>query len=312
MIRNYLDFEKPIAEIEAKIESLRFSDGSKNSREISSLEKKLNGVIEEIFKKLTPMQIVKLARHPDRPHTSDYINGIFVDFDELNGDRHFAKGSTIISGIGKIEKYNVAVIGHQKGRTTKENLEFNFGMPNPEDFRKALRIMKLAEKFHLPVITFIDTPGAFPGITAESNNQSEAIARNIFTMATLKTPIVSIVIGEGGSGGALALSVSDALLMLQYSIYSVISPEGCASILWKSVDKADEAAKALKITAPELLSLGLIDGIITEPKGGAHRNHDLVINSVKSSILLKLEQYRKISIEKLVANRYKKLLSYGS
>lgn len=311
---NFLDFEQPIAELEAKIEELRFvtNDNKVNlSEEISKLQSKINELTKTIFAALTPMQIVKLARHPQRPHTLDYIEKIFTDFDELYGDRHYGKGSTIVGGLARIDNIPVMVIGQQKGRSTKENLERNFGMPNPEDYRKALRLMELAEKFKLPVITLIDTAGAYPGLEAEKHNQSEAIARNLLVMSKLKTPIICTVIGEGGSGGALAIGVGDCILMLQYSIYSVISPEGCASILWRNQEKVEEAARALKLTAKDLFKLKLIDQIIPEPLGGAHRNADAISASLKKILLERLRGLQEESIEQLISNRYQKLMSFG-
>jgi acetyl-CoA carboxylase carboxyl transferase subunit alpha len=311
---NFLDFEQPIAELQAKIEELRYAtnnNGININAEIKRLQTKLNRLTESIFSSLTPMQIVKLARHPQRPHSLDYIENIFTDFDELHGDRHFSKGPAIVAGIARLDDDPVMVVGHQKGRTTKENLERNFGMPNPEEYRRALRIMQMAEKFKLPVITFIDTPGAYPGIEAEEHNQSEAIARNLFSMAKLKTPIICTVIGEGGSGGALALGVGDCVLMLQYSMYSVISPEGCASILWRKQDKAADAAEALNLTADDLLKLNLIDQIIPEPLGGAHRNIPVMAATLKEVLVARLHELKKHSLAHLMDNRYQRLMAYG-
>jgi len=311
---DFLDFEQPIAELLAKIEELRYvtNDSDINiSQEIARLEGKSRDLTKSIFSSLTPMQVVKLARHPQRPHTLDYIERIFTDFDELFGDRHFSKGSAIIGGIARLEDLPVMVIGQQKGRTTKENLERNFGMPNPEEYRKAMRLMKLAEKFQLPVFTFIDTPGAYPGIEAEEHNQSEAIARNLFVMAKLRTPIICTVIGEGGSGGALALGVGDKVLMLQYSIYATISPEGCASILWRNQDKVEEAAKNMQLTSDKLFKLKLIDQIVSEPLGGAHRDYDAVTGNLKQALVDNLNQLRKLPVEKLMNNRYEKLMNFG-
>ena len=312
---NFLDFEQPIAELQAKIEELRYATNNNNginiNAEIKRLQTKLNKLTESIFSSLTPMQIVKLARHPQRPHTLDYIENIFTDFDELHGDRHFGKGPAIVAGLARLDDVPVMVIGHQKGRTTKENLERNFGMPNPEEYRRALRIMQMAEKFKLPIFTFIDTPGAYPGIEAEEHNQSEAIARNLFTMSKLKTPIICTVIGEGGSGGALALGVGDCVLMLQYSMYSVISPEGCASILWRSQDKAADAAEALNLTAENLLELKLIDEIIPEPLGGAHRDAPAMTDTLKKVLLARLHKLKEHSLENLIDNRYQRLMAYG-
>lgn len=304
---DYLDFERPIAELEEKIEELRRVGTGKDiniSEEVARLEEKSRTLTRQIFSDLNPKQIVQLARHPLRPYTEDYIQLIFSDFDELHGDRHFGKGSALIGGMARLDGKPVMVIGHQKGRSTKQKVERNFGMPTPEGFRKALRLMKLAEKFQLPVITFIDTPGAYPGIGAEERNQSEAIARNLFEMAELQTPIVCIVIGEGCSGGALAIGVGDRTLMLQYSYYSVISPEGCASILWKSAEKAGEAAAALGLTAPRLFELGLIDEVINEPLGGAHRNPKAMAKTIKAKLIQYLPQLEKLSASELLEQRY--------
>src|SRR3990167_3343127 len=311
---NFLDFEQPIAELEAKIQELRMvgTDADINlSEEIDRLEIKCNYLIKDIFSKLTPWQIVQLARHPLRPHTIDYIPQIFTDFDELFGDRAISSGPSIIAGIARLEGQPVAVIGHEKGRKTQEKIERNFGMPQPEDYRKALRIMKMAERFQLPIITFIDTPGAYPGIGAEERNQSEAIARNLFVLSQLKTPIICTVIGEGGSGGALAIGVGDRVLMLQYAIYSVISPEGCASILWKSADKAKDAAEAMHLTADRIIKLKLIDGIIPEPIGGAHRDYDAMAQALKSTWIHELHRLQSLSMTTLLNERYKRLMSYG-
>jgi acetyl-CoA carboxylase carboxyl transferase subunit alpha len=311
---DFLDFEQPIAELLAKIEELRYvsSDNSFNiSEEIERLEEKSRELTRSIFSSLTAMQIVKIARHPQRPHALDYINSIFSDFDELFGDRHYAKGSAIIGGIARLHDQPVMVIGQQKGRTTKENLERNFSMPNPEEYRKALRLMELAEKFQLPVFTFIDTPGAYPGIGAEERNQSEAIARNLFSMSKLRTKIICTVIGEGGSGGALALGVGDRVLMLQYSIYATISPEGCASILWRSQDKVAEAAETMHLTANKLYKLKLIDQIVSEPLGGAHRDYEAMAQSLKQVLWDNLQQLEKLPVDQLLAARYEKLMGYG-
>jgi acetyl-CoA carboxylase carboxyl transferase subunit alpha len=311
---NFLDFEQPIAELEAKIKELRFLGNDANiniSEEIARLEAKSRELTSSIFASLTAFQIVKLARHPQRPHTMDYLTRAFTEFDELFGDRHFSKGTAIIGGIARLEGEPVMVIGHQKGRSTKENIERNFGMPNPEEYRKALRLMELAEKFQLPVFTFIDTPGAYPGIGAEERNQSEAIARNLFVMSKLRTPIICTVIGEGGSGGGLALGVGDKILMLQYSYYATISPEGCASILWRSQDKVAEAAETMHLTAPKLFKLKLIDQIITEPLGGAHRDMDTMAERLKQALVDNLRQLRKMTIEELVNARYQHLRSIG-
>lgn len=311
---NFLDFEQPIAELKAKIEELRMATNDKKiniSEEIKRLEHKLDTLTKSIFSSLTPLQIVKLARHPLRPHTLDYIERIFTDFDELQGDRHFGKGPAIVSGIARLENRPVMVVGHQKGRNTKENLDRNFGMPNPEDYRKALRLMQMAEKFKLPIFTLIDTAGAYPGIEAEEHNQSEAIARNLFVMSQLRTPIICTVIGEGGSGGALALGVGDCTLMLQYSIYSVISPEGCASILWRSQDKVEEAAFALNLTADRLLKLKLVEQVLSEPLGGAHRDYDAMACELKKVLIERLNGLSAESIDRLLENRYQRMMSFG-
>src|SRR3990167_2307692 len=311
---NFLDFEQPIAELEAKIQELRMvgTDADINlSEEIDRLEIKCNYLIKDIFSKLTPWQIVQLARHPLRPHTIDYIPQIFTDFDELFGDRAISSGPSIIAGIARLEGQPVAVIGHEKGRKTQEKIERNFGMPQPEDYRKALRLMRMAARFRLPIITFIDTPGAYPGIGAEERNQSEAIARNLFVLSQLKTPIVCTVIGEGGSGGALAIGVGDRISMLQYSIYSVISPEGCASILWKSAGKASQAAEAMGLTADKISRLGLIDEVITEPLGGAHRDYDGMAAALKKTLIKQLADVQSISLSTLLNKRYERLMAYG-
>jgi len=311
---NFLDFEQPIAELEAKIQELRLvgTDADINlSEEISRLENKCNHLIQETFSRLTPWQVTQLARHPLRPHTTDFITRIFTEFDELFGDRMTSDGPSIMAGLARIDGIPVMVIGQEKGRKTQEKIERNFGMPNPEDYRKALRLMKMAEKFKLPVVTFIDTNGAYPGIGAEERNQSEAIARNLFEMARLKTPIVCVVIGEGGSGGALALGVGDRVFMMQYSIYSVITPEGCASILWKSAENASLAAEALNPTAENILKLGLIDGVIQEPLGGAHRDYDVTARSIKKVIVQQLVDLQSKSIDTVVEERYKRLMSFG-
>lgn len=311
---NFLDFEQPIAELEAKIQELRMvgTDADINlSEEITRLENKCNHLIKDTFSKLTSWQVTQLARHPLRPHTVDLIQRIFTEFDELHGDRMTAAGAAIMAGLARIDGMPVMVIGQEKGRKTNEKIERNFGMPNPEDYRKALRLMKMAEKFGIPIVTFIDTNGAYPGIGAEERNQSEAIARNLFEMARLKTPIICIVIGEGGSGGALAIGVGDKVFMLQYSIYSVITPEGCASILWKSAENASLAAEALNPTAQRIYELGLIDGVIPEPLGGAHRDYDAMARSIKKVIIEELAQLRQQSIQTLLDNRYQRIMSFG-
>ncbi len=311
---NYLDFEQPIADLEAKIKELRYvgDDSEINlGDEITKLEEKSKALTKSIFNKLTAWQTSKLARHPMRPYTFDYIERIFTDFQELHGDRAFADDEALVGGLARLDGRSVMVIGHQKGRDTTENIRRNFGMPKPEGYRKALRLMKLAERFRIPVITFIDTPGAYPGIGAEERNQSEAIARNLFEMADLKTPIICTVIGEGGSGGALAIGVGDRVMMLEYSTYSVISPEGCASILWKSADKASVAAEAMGITAKSLKEAGLIDHIIPEPLGSAHRDADEAARNVKQALIEGLEKFENMDTDKLLEQRYKRLTSFG-
>ncbi len=314
MNSNYLDFEQPIAELEAKIEELRF-DGDDSEinigEEISKLQEKSRSLTKSIFAKLTAWQTSKLARHPMRPYTLDYIERIFTEFQELRGDRAFADDAAIVGGMARLDGMPVMIIGHQKGRDTKENIRRNFGMPKPEGYRKAMRLMKMAERFRLPVITFIDTPGAYPGIDAEERGQSEAIARNLFVMSELKTPIVCIVIGEGGSGGALAIGVGDRVMMLEYSTYSVISPEGCASILWKSADKAQDAAEAMGITAKRLHELEMIDTIIREPLGSAHRDIDTTARNIKQALVESLESFEKDGLDKLLEKRYQRLMAYG-
>ncbi len=311
---NFLEFEQPIAELEAKIEELRRVGNDSEidiHEEIQRLGEKSRSLTENIFKSLTPWQISQLARHPQRPYLLDYLSRIFVDFQELHGDRHFADDRAIVGGLARIDGRAVMVIGHQKGRDTKEKIERNFGMPRPEGYRKAQRLMEMAERFRLPVLTFIDTPGAYPGVGAEERGQSEAIARSLQLMAGLKTPIVCTVIGEGGSGGALAIGVGDRVLMLQYSTYSVISPEGCASILWKSAEKAPQAAEAMNITSERLKELGLIDEVVPEPLGGAHRDVDAMARTLKEMLLVQLEPLCSIPVEKLVADRYQRLMNFG-
>ncbi len=312
---NFLDFEQPIAELEAKIEELRFvgNDAEINiTEEIAKLQEKSRALTESIFSKLTPWQIAQLARHPQRPYTLDYIERIFTEFEELHGDRAYADDPAIVGGPARLDGRPVMVIGHQKGRDTREKLKRNFGMPRPEGYRKALRLMQMAERFRMPVFTFIDTPGAYPGIGAEERGQSEAIARNLQAMAELGTPIVCTVIGEGGSGGALAIGVGDRVLMLQYSTYSVISPEGCASILWKSAEKAPEAAEALGITSARLLELGLIDGVIPEPLGGAHRDLDAMAGAIHDELVAQLDAIKTLEPEALLEARYHRLMGYGA
>jgi acetyl-CoA carboxylase carboxyl transferase subunit alpha len=311
---NFLDFEQPIAELEAKIDELRYvsDDADVNiNEEVTKLREKSRALTESIFSNLTPWQISQLARHPQRPYTLDYIVRLFTDFEELHGDRQFADDHAIVGGMARLDGRPVMVIGQQKGRDTREKLHRNFGMPRPEGYRKALRLMEMAERFKLPVLTFIDTPGAYPGIGAEERGQSEAIARNLYVMARLRTPVICTVIGEGGSGGALAIGVGDRTLMLQYSTYSVISPEGCASILWKSAEKASDAAEALGITSMRLSELGLVDEVISEPLGGAHRDIDVTAGNIKAAILASLEQLAQISPDELIEARYQRLMAYG-
>ncbi len=311
---NYLDFEQPIAELDAKIEELRnVADGNvvNISEEISRLEKKSRTLTEQIFSNLSAWQVAQLARHPLRPYALDYFGALFTDFEELKGDRHYKDDPPMVGGMARLEGRPVMVIGQQKGRDTNEKIQRNFGMCRPEGYRKALRLMQLAEKFQLPVVTFIDTPGAYPGIGAEERNQSEAIARNLFEMSRLRTPILSVVIGEGGSGGALAIGVGDQLLMLQYSIYSVISPEGCASILWKSADQAQVAAEAMGLTAQRIKSLGLIDEIVEEPLGGAHRDQARMFGSLKRRLNSNLERLCQMPVTQLLAKREQRFASYG-
>jgi len=314
MNQNFLEFERSIADLEAKIESLHYlgSSGEINiNEEINRLRAKSRKLTESIFSSLTSWQIAQLARHAQRPYTLDYIERIFTDFQELHGDRVFADDPAIVAGIARLEEKTVAIIGHQKGRDTREKVRRNFGMSRPEGYRKALRLMKTAERFKLPVLTFIDTPGAYPGVGAEERGQSEAIARNLYVMAALKTPILSTVIGEGGSGGALAIGVCDHMLMLQYATYSVISPEGCASILWKSATKASVAAEAMGITAESLSKLGLIDEIVPEPLGGAHRDVDAMAKTLKGALISALNGLSTIPLDRLLQRRYTRLMQYG-
>ncbi len=310
---DFLDFEQPIAELEAKIDELRHVNSSDVNLgdEVERLEEKVNTLTKSIFSKLTSKQIGQLARHPKRPYTFDIIDRVCTDFQQLHGDRAYGDDKAIVGGMARFDGNPVMVIGHQKGRDTKENIKRNFGMPRPEGYRKALRLMKMAEKFHLPVLTFVDTPGAYPGIGAEERGQSEAIARNLFEMSKLRTPIISIIMGEGGSGGALAIAVADRVMMMQYSTYSVISPEGCASILWKDAAKATEAAEALGITADKLSKLNLIDRIIAEPLGGAHRDYDAVAESIREALEASLRELRALSTDQLLEKRYQKLMSFG-
>ncbi|GHD59938.1 acetyl-CoA carboxylase carboxyltransferase subunit alpha [Jeongeupia chitinilytica] len=314
MKTTFLDFEQPIAELENKIEELRYvqDDSAVDiSVEIGHLEKKSQELTKSIYAKLTPWQISQVARHPQRPYTLDYLAAIFTDFEELHGDRAFADDHAIVGGLARFNGQSVMVIGHQKGRDTKEKIHRNFGMPRPEGYRKALRLMKLAEKFGLPVLTFVDTPGAYPGIGAEERGQSEAIGRNLFEMAKLRVPVITTVIGEGGSGGALAIAIGDVVQMLQYSTYSVISPEGCASILWKTAEKAPDAAEALGITASRLKTLGLIDKIVTEPVGGAHRNHAQMMQAMKKAISDALKSVSDKPVDALLDTRFERLMGYG-
>ncbi len=312
--RTFLDFEQPIAELEHKIEELRYVQNESAvdiSEEIDQLDKKSLQLTKDIYSDLTPWQITKIARHPERPYTLDYVRDCFTDFVEMHGDRHFADDQSIVGGLARFNGNACMVIGHQKGRDTKERTARNFGMVRPEGYRKALRLMKTAEKFKLPVFTFVDTPGAFPGIDAEERGQSEAIGRNIYEMAQLEVPIIATIIGEGGSGGALAIAVADQVLMLQYSIYSVISPEGCASILWKTSDKAQDAAEALGVTAHRLKALGLVDKIVSEPVGGAHRDHRQMSAFLKRALGDAWRQVSDLKGKELLDRRYERLMSYG-
>ena len=312
--KTFLDFESPIAELEGKIEELRYVQSESAvdiSDEIEQLSKKSQQLTKDIYSDLTPWQITKIARHPERPYTLDYVREIFTDFQEMHGDRHFSDDLSIVGGLARFNGTPCMVLGHQKGRDTKERAARNFGMTRPEGYRKALRLMKTAEKFKLPVFTFVDTPGAYPGIDAEERGQSEAIGRNIFEMAQLEVPIITTIIGEGGSGGALAISVADQLLMLQFSIYSVISPEGCASILWKTAERASDAAEALGITAHRLKALGLIDKIVNEPVGGAHRDVKQICAQLKRGLNDALRQVSDLKLKELLDRRYDRLQSYG-
>ena len=311
---NYLDFEQPIAELESKIDELSSMEGNASlniSEEVTLLKEKSLSLTESIFADLSSWQVAQLARHPQRPYTLDYIKRIFSDFDELHGDRTFGDDAAIVGGVARLDGRPVMIIGHQKGRDIKEKVRRNFGMPQPEGYRKAMRLMQMAERFKMPLLTFIDTPGAYPGIEAEERGQSEAIARNLAVMASLRTPIIANVIGEGGSGGALAIGVCDHLQMLQYSTYSVISPEGCASILWKSAEHAPLAAEAMGLTALRLHELGLVDNVIPEPLGGAHRDHDATADALKASLIEHLERLSQKDEETLMVERYQRLMSYG-
>ena len=314
MKTSFLDFEQPIAELEQKIDALRFvqDDAAVDiADEIQRLQKKADALVKETYSKLSPWQVTQVARHPQRPYTLDYIDLMFTDFHELHGDRAFADDRAIVGGLARFNGQAVMVIGHQKGHDTKEKVMRNFGMPRPEGYRKAMRLMQTAEKFGLPVITFVDTPGAYPGIDAEERGQSEAIGRNLYVMAELKVPLVTVVIGEGGSGGALAIAVADCVLMLQYAVYSVISPEGCAAILWKSADKAPEAAETLGITAHRLKALGLIDRIVNEPLGGAHRDTAQMGQLLKRALGEALRQFQNVKPDDLIATRQQRIMAYG-
>ncbi len=310
----FLDFEQPVSDLENKIEQLRYvqDDSALDiSDEIGRLQKKSQSLTKDIYAKLTPWQISQVSRHPQRPYTLDYIEHLFTDFEELHGDRVYADDPAIVGGLARFNGQSVMVIGHQKGRDTKERQYRNFGMPRPEGYRKAMRLMRLAEKFGIPIMTFIDTPGAYPGVGAEERGQSEAIGRNLYVMAELRVPIICTIIGEGGSGGALAVAVGDAMLMLQYATYSVISPEGCASILWKSASKAEEAAETLAITATRLKTLGLVDKIVSEPLGGAHRDYEATMGSVKKALAEALKQAQGKSTNDLLQTRFTRLMGYG-
>ena len=314
MVSDYLEFEQPIAELEAKINELRRVESDNEMQlgdEIAKLEAKSHALTETIYKDLSAWQVAQIARHPRRPYTLDYVEKLFTDFEELHGDRAYSDDAAIICGIAKFEGRSITVIGHQKGRNTKENLKRNFGMPRPEGYRKALRIMEMAEKFQMPIVTFIDTPGAYPGVGAEERGQAQAIAHNLYRMAELKTPIVCNVIGEGGSGGALAIGVGDHLSMLSYSTYSVISPEGCASILWKNADKAEDAAETLGITSGRLLELNLVDEVIKEPMSGAHRDLDVTSENMRASLSQNLARLTKMDTHDLLETRFERLTSYG-
>ena len=310
----FLDFEQPIAELTNKIEELRYVQGESAvdiTEEINRLQKKSNDLTKSIYAKLTPAQVSQVSRHPQRPYTLDYVKALFTDFQELHGDRHFADDYAIVGGLARFNGQSVVVIGHQKGRDTKEKIRRNFGMPRPEGYRKALRLMHLAEKFGLPVLTFVDTPGAYPGIGAEERNQSEAIGKNLYELTKLKVPVICTIIGEGGSGGALAIAVGDYVNMLQYATYSVISPEGCASILWKTAEKAPDAAMALGITADRLVKLGLVDTMILEPLGGAHRDYDEIMKQVKEVLTEQLRQVQEMPQEALLTRRFDRIMDYG-
>ena len=314
MLKSYLDFEQPIADLEQKILDLKDSDLDEGAiqSEVIRLNESIMKTTEKIYSDLSPWQNVQVARHPERPHFSDYIERITEEFDELHGDRHFSDDRAVIGGIGSIGEYKVMFIGHEKGRSTDEKILHNFGMSQPEGYRKACRLMELAERFSMPIVTLVDTPGAYPGIDSEERGQSEAIAHNLRVMSSLKTPIIVNVVGEGGSGGALALGVGDHITMLEHSTYSVASPEACASIVWRDSNKADQAAEAMKLNADSILELGLIDEIIAEPLGGAHRNYDQVSSNLSRVILKNLDELTKLPINVLIEKRYERLMSYGS
>ncbi len=310
----FLDFEQSVSDLENKIEQLRFAQDDSAvdiSTEINQLQKKSQALTKDIYAKLTPWQITQVSRHPQRPYTLDYIEHLFTDFEELHGDRSYADDAAIVGGLARFNGQSVMVIGHQKGRDTKERQYRNFGMPRPEGYRKAMRLMRLAEKFGIPIMTFVDTPGAYPGVGAEERSQSEAIGRNLYVMAELRVPLVCTIIGEGGSGGALAIAVGDTMLMLQYATYSVISPEGCASILWKSADKAPDAAETLGITSTRLKALGLVDKIIPEPLGGAHRDYPEMMQTLKKALQDSLKQVQSQTLEQMLQARFGRLMSYG-
>ena len=310
----FLDFEQPVSDLENKIEQLRFAQDDSAvdiSTEINQLQKKSQALTKDIYAKLTPWQISQVSRHPQRPYTLDYIEHLFTDFEELHGDRTYADDTAIVAGLARFNGQSVMVIGHQKGRDTKERQYRNFGMPRPEGYRKAMRMMRLAEKFGIPIMTFIDTPGAYPGVGAEERGQSEAIGKNLYVMAELRVPLICTIIGEGGSGGALAIAVGDTMLMLQYATYSVISPEGCASILWKSADMAPEAAETLGITSTRLKALGLVDKIISEPLGGAHRDYPAMMQTLKKALQDSLKQVQSQTMEEMLQARFMRLMSYG-
>ena len=314
MVKSYLDFEQPIADIESKILELENSDLDQNqiNKEVIGLNESAVKLTEKIYSNLSPWQIVQVARHPERPHFVDYIERITDEFDELHGDRHFSDDRAILGGVGRIGEYKAVIIGHEKGRSTEEKIKHNFGMSQPEGYRKACRLMKLAERFNLPVVTLIDTPGAYPGIDSEERGQSEAIAYNLKVMSSLKTPIIVNIVGEGGSGGALALGVGDHINMMEHATYSVASPEACASIVWRDSAMAAEAAEAMKLSAENILELQLIDEIIKEPLGGAHRNYDQASLKIKDSIIKNLDRITQIPLNQLVEQRYERLMSYGA